>query len=274
MTGTCLADLGNQVTCHLVAEKIERLNQGIMRSMSLVCKDCSPAMYVLVVCILIISHAQGLTLFDYILIVVKTTPNVMLGGEICAMSSRLTSPSRRNSTISAILIKRKRYCSGRVAGESGRGPSTDEESCPFFCSILAVSNPESSSEAPWDMIPSIRTAFALALLIGRPAEQVGHRDLPPRAPIVTVLIWHTAEWSSMPRMSSWERIVHQSTIAPILRAHGTEHQRSGRRHGRRQAHRAQYSSGAGISSTDPVRMQKRDERKTHRLGTQEVKKKT
>ena len=90
VTGTCLADLGNQVTCvDSVAEKIERLNQGVVPIyepglQALLTRNVRAGRLHFTT-----SYAQGLNksdLYSLPSIHLRTAPKAV---QICGMSSRL-----------------------------------------------------------------------------------------------------------------------------------------------------------------------------------------
>ena len=190
VTGTCLADLGNQVTCvDSVAEKIERLNQGVVPIyepglQALLTRNVRAGRLHFTT-----SYAQGLNKSDYIFIAVNTPPNGTQGGADMRYVEQAARMIAQELDHSAILINKSTVPVGsgdlvaRLMHEHLARPAVQ---------FSVVSNPEFLSEGTAVHDFQHPDRIVLGSADQEAAGRVAQLYLPLRAPIVLTDL-HTAE---------------------------------------------------------------------------------
>jgi UDPglucose 6-dehydrogenase len=190
VTGTCLADMGNQVTCiDIVPEKIERLKQGVLPIYEPGLKELVERNVSADRLRFTTSYAEGLKDSEFIFIAVNTPPDNTAGGADMRYVESAARSIAEELDHYAIIINKSTVPVGsgdfvsRVVRTNLKRPEAR---------FSVVSNPEFLAEG--SAVRDYQNPDRIVLGSSEPeaAQKVAHLYLPLRAPIVVTDLY-TAE---------------------------------------------------------------------------------
>ncbi len=190
VTGTCLADMGNQVTCvDIVPEKIERLKQGVLPIYEPGLKELVERNVGADRLRFTTSYAEGLDNCEFIFIAVNTPPDHTQGGADMRYVESAARSIAESLDHYAIIINKSTVPVGsgdfvsRVVRNNLKRPDVR---------FSVVSNPEFLAEG--SAVRDFQNPDRIVLGSSEPeaAQKVAHLYLPLRAPIVVTDLY-TAE---------------------------------------------------------------------------------